>query len=100
MAKESSVSPDLLHSGGRQGAGTREKGYGRRERKELETVVFRGLEAGTTLMKRWKNIINNNFNIIMLFDLHIASTYTNDTNALAKIRLWLTLLDLSFVCVM
>ena len=35
----------------------------------------------------------------MLFDLHIASKYTNDTNVLAKIRLWLTLLDLSFVCV-
>ena len=73
--------------GGDRGAGAREKGYGRRERKELETGVFRGPEAGTTLIKRLKNIINNNFNISMLFDLHIASTYTNDTTALAKIHL-------------
>ena len=34
-----------------------------------------------------KNIINNNFNIIILFDLHVASKYTNDTNVLAKICL-------------
>ena len=38
--------------GGDRGAGTREKGYGRRERKELETGVFGGPESGTTLIKR------------------------------------------------
>ena len=31
---------------GRQGAGAREKGYERRERKEREAGVFRGREAG------------------------------------------------------
>ena len=56
--------------GGRGKSGRRESsGSGKRE---------------TTLTK---NIINNNFIIIMLFDLHIASKYTNDTNVLAKIRL-------------
>ena len=35
----------------------------------------------------------------MLFDLHIAPKYTNDTNVLAKLRLSLTLLDLSFACI-
>ena len=74
--------------GGRQGAGAREKGYGRRERKEWEAGVFRGQEAGDHIDKRLKkNIINNNSNIIILFDLHIASKYTNDTNVLAKISL-------------
>ena len=49
--------------------------------------VFRGWEAGDHIDKRLKkNIINNNFNVIMLFDLHIASKYTIDTNVLAKIR--------------
>ena len=67
--------------GGDRGAGAREKGYGRRERKEREAGVFRGREAGDHIDKRLKkNIINNNFNIIILFDLHIASKYTNDTN--------------------
>ena len=78
-----------INKGRDRGAGAREKGYGRRERKEREAGVFRGLEAGDhvdkTLKKKLNN--NNNFNIIMLFDLHIESTYTNDTNALAKICL-------------
>ena len=68
--------------------GAREKGYGRQERKEREAGVFRGQEARDHIDKRLKkNIINNNFNIIILFDLHIVSKYTNDTNVLAKIRL-------------
>ena len=72
-------------SGGRQGGGSREKGYGRRESKEWEAGVFQGPEAGDHVDKTSKkNIINYNFNIIMLFDLHIASKYTNDTNVLAK----------------
>ena len=74
--------------GGDRGAGAREKGYGRRERKEREAGVFRRWEAGDHVDKTVKKyIINNNFNIIMLFDLHIASKYTNDTNALSKIHL-------------
>ena len=74
--------------GGDRGAGAREKGYGRRERKEPEVGVFRGPEAGDHADKTLKkNIINKNFNIIMLFDLYIESTYTNDSNVLAKIRL-------------
>ena len=77
--------------GGGREAGAREKGCGRRERKEREAGVFRGREAGDhvdkTLKKNNIKIINYNFNIIMLFDLHIASKYTNDTNVLAKIRL-------------
>ena len=63
------------------------KGYGRRERKEREAGVFRGQEAGDHVDNTLKKIINNNFNIIMLFDLHITSKYTNGTNVLAKIRL-------------
>ena len=44
----------------------------RRERKEREVGVFRGREAGDHIDKRLKkNINNNNFNIIILFDLHI-----------------------------
>ena len=71
-----------------RGAGAREKGYRRRERNEQEAGVFRGWEAGDHVDKRLKkNIINNNFNIIILFDLHTASKYTNDANVLAKIRL-------------
>ena len=73
------------------GDGGREPGRkvtGGGERKEREAGVFRGREAGDHIDKRLKkNVINNNFNIIILFDLHIASKYTNDTNALAKIRL-------------
>ena len=57
---------------------------GRRERKEREAGVFRGWEAGDHIDKRLEKIF---FNIIMLFDLHIASKYTNDTNVLAKICL-------------
>ena len=71
--------------GGDKGAGAREKGYGRRERKEREAGVFRGWEAGDHIDKRLKK--KKKFNIIMLFDLHIASKYTNDTNVLAKICL-------------
>ena len=53
-----------------------------------EAGVFSRWEAGDHVDKTVKKyIIHNNFNIIMLFDLHIASKYTNDTNALAKIRL-------------
>ena len=49
---------------------------------------LQGWEAGNHIDKRLKkNIMNNNFNIIILFDLHIASKYTNDTNVLAKICL-------------
>ena len=79
----------LLWGGDRgEGVGAREKGNGRRERKEREAGVFRGREAGDHVDKTLKkNIINSNFNIIMLFDLHIASKFTNDTNVLAKIRL-------------
>ena len=74
--------------GGDRGARAWEKGYGRRERKEQEAGVFRGREVGDHIDKRLKkNIINNNFNIIILFDLHIGSKYTNDTNILANIRL-------------
>ena len=93
------------------GAGAREKGYGRREkkereageeragggrgksvrreRKEREAGIFRGREAGDHIdkLRLMKNIINNNFNIIMLFDLYIASKYTKDINVLAKICL-------------
>ena len=77
-----------MGGGGRQGGRAQEKGYGRRERKERERGVFRGWEAGNHIDKRLKkNVINNNFNIIILFDLHIASKYTNDTNVLAKICL-------------
>ena len=75
--------------GGDRGAGAREKGYGWRERKERKSGVFRGREAGDHIdkLRLMKNIINNNFNIIMLFDLHIASKYTKDINVLAKICL-------------
>ena len=73
-----------INVGGDRGVGAREKGYGRRERKEREAGVFRGLEAGDHVDKTLKKFF---FNIIMLFDLHIESTYTNDTNALAKICL-------------
>ena len=77
-----------LKVGGDRGVGAREKGYGRRERKEWEAGVFRGPEAGDHVDKTLKkNIINNNFNIIILFDLHIVSKYTNDKNVLAKICL-------------
>ena len=70
---------------GDRGAGAQEKGYGRRERKEREAGVFREQEAGDHIDKRLKkNVINNNFNIIILFDLHVASKYTN---VLAKICL-------------
>ena len=73
------------------GAGARENGYGRRERKERAgggSLQGTAQEAGDHIDKRLKkNIINNNFNIVMLFDLHIASKYTNDTNILAKICL-------------
>ena len=85
----SSYKQDIVVRGeGGQGAGAQEKGCGRRERKEREAGIFRGLEAGDHVDKRLKkNIINNNFNIIELFELHIASKYTNDANVLAKIRL-------------
>ena len=74
--------------GGDRGAGAREKAYGRRERKEREAGVFRGREAGDHIDKRLKeNIMNNNFNIILLFDLHIASKYTNVLAKIPKIRL-------------
>ena len=75
--------------GGDRGAGAREKGYGRRERKEWEAGVFRGPAVGDYVDKTLKKIsrINNNFNIVVWFDLHIASKYTNGTNVLAKVRL-------------
>ena len=58
------------------------------EERLREAGVFRGREEGYHIDKRLKkNTINSNLNIIMLFDLHIASKYKNDTNVLAKIRL-------------
>ena len=75
---------DTCTVGGDRGVGTQEKGYGRRERKKREAGVFRGREVGDHIDKRLKkNIINNNFSIIMLFELHIASKYTNDTSVLS-----------------
>ena len=68
--------------GGSPGERVREAGEERAEGGSLQGAAQ---EAGDHTDKRLKkNIINNNFNIIMLFDLHIASKYTNDTNILAK----------------
>ena len=46
-----------LWVGGDSGAGAREKGYGRWERKEWEVGVFRGLKAGDHVDKTLKKNI-------------------------------------------
>ena len=77
--------------GGDRGVGAQEPGRkvteggrGKSGRRESSGVQ----EAGDQIDKRLKkNIINNNFNIIILFNLYIASKYTTDTNVLPKIHL-------------
>ena len=74
--------------GGDRGAEPGRKVTGGRREKSGRWESSGGMKRETTLIKTLKkNIINKNFNIIMLFDLYIESTYTNDSNVLAKIRL-------------
>ena len=71
--------------GGKGGGVPGRTGLGRWKKKEREAGVFRGWEVGDHVdktLKKYNQMLI--FNIIMLFDLHIASKYTNDTNVLAK----------------
>ena len=74
--------------GGRQGGGSPGERLQEVGEERAGGGSLQGWEAGDQIDKRLKkNIINNNFNIIILFNLYIASKYTTDTNVLPKIHL-------------